>query len=593
MPREKGIRNIFAQIVLAAIPIVLLALAGRVVYINLKLANTQKLLERADHQQQAFIPLPAVRGKIYDRRGRILAGTKIVPSLFADPALNDDKILTADVVGQQLSISKELIIDKLNKDPSSHFVWLARGISADDADGFSKEICKKLGLGIFYEPKRIYTSGTLAGHVLGSVNIDGWGQEGVELYDNKTLAGQDGYEHYIRDAARRKIWLINSQCRSPVNGQNIILSIDSVVQQFTQKILGATCEQYRAESGVAVVMDPRTGEILALASWPEVDPGNFGNTPPDKRRNRVLTDPYEPGSIFKPFIASHALEDGVVKMEDTFFCENGAYTVGRRTLHDAHKMGTLTFPEVVILSSNIGMAKIGQRMGNARLNHAVRSFGFGRKTGIDLPGEDYGLVWPAARWTSFSTCSIPMGQEIAATSLQLVTAFAAIANHGTLLRPRLLLAAIDERGQVTKERTKPEVVNQAIKPEIAKIMVEQILRGVCAIGTGKKADIPGYQVFGKTGTAQIAKSSGKGKGHFEENAYVASFMGGAPASNPQVVVIVSIRRPDKKIGHYGGTVSAPAVKEILQSYFDYEQIPPVEAVDNMTKKAEEKGDFGF
>jgi len=373
--------------------------------------------------------------------------------------------------------------------------------------------------------------------------------------------------------------MIKSECQPPVNGQHSILSIDAVVQQFTQKILASTCEYYKSESGVAVVMEPKTGDILALASWPEVDPNKFGNTPADKRRNRALTDPYEPGSIFKPFIASHALQDGVVRMDESIFCENGAWTVGRRTLHDAHGYGSLTFQEIVQKSSNIGMAKLGSRMGNDRLYHAVRSFGFGTQTGIDLPGESNGIVIRLSRWTSFSTLSVPMGQEIACTSLQLVRAFGAIANEGKLVRPRLFRASLDERGKVTKERSEAEVVNQALSPEIAKIMLEQVLRGVCTVGTGKKAEIPGYQVFGKTGTAQIARSSGGGKGRYEEGAYVGSVLGGAPSSNPQVVAIVSIRRPVKSIGYYGGTVAAPAVHDILKAYFEYMHIPPVESTD--------------
>ncbi len=586
MPPEKGIRNIFAQVVLVVIVSAFLALAGRIVYIHRTMYKELKV--RADHQQQGFRPLLATRGTIYDRKGRILAGTKIVPSLFADPGMIEDKGSTADVVGNQLDIEPESIITKIDHDPSSRFVWLERGITMENAEALTKPaIRKKLpGLGILWEPKRIYTSGIIAGHILGAANIDGVGQEGVELYYNNLLGGQNGCEKYMRDAAQRKIWLIKGQCKSPVNGQHIILSIDSVVQQFTQKILTATCQYYKSESGAAIVMDPKSGDILAMACYPEVDPNNFGKTPVDKRRNRAITDPFEPGSIFKPFIASHALQDKVVRMDESIFCENGSFTVGKRTLHDAHGHGSLTFPEIVQKSSNIGMGKLGLRLGNERLYHAVRSFGFGKPTGIDLKGEDGGIVIPYKRWTSFSTLSVPMGQEIACTSLQLVRAFAAIANEGRLVRPRLFRAAIDEQCKITKEKTDAEVMGQAIEPEIAKIMTEQILRGTCVTGTGKKADIPGYQVFGKTGTAQIAKSTGRGKGHFEENAYVGSFLGGAPASNPQVVVVVNIRRPLKSMGYYGGTVAAPAVKDIMQAYFDYQHIQPVESVD-ATKSAGE------
>jgi len=579
MPPVIGIRNKFAQCVFVVILLIFFALAGRLYYINYK--HGKELMAKVNRQQQAFRPIPAVRGTIFDRRGRILAGTKIVSSLFADPAIIEDKTFLAETVSAILQEDSETLLNKLDRNPESRFVWLSRDLNEQALETFNQLGFRTTlrGLGIMTEPRRVYTSGTLAGHVLGFVDIDGKGQEGIERRYDDLLAGKNGFERYMQDAAKRKIWMIKSDCRSPVNGQHVILSIDSVIQQFTQKYLAAACQQYKSESGVAVVMDVKTGDILALASYPEVDPNKFGKTPPAHRRNRAIIDPYEPGSIFKPFIASHALQDGVTHLGDIINCEGGSWTVGRRTLHDAHGYGDLTFEQVVQKSSNIGMAKLGQRLGNDRLYFAVRSFGFGKRTGIDLTGEDNGIVIPFKRWTSFSTLSVPMGQEIACTSLQLVRAFGAIANQGKLVRPRLFRAAIDEQGNITKERSDAEVVNEAMKPEFAKIMVENVLRGVCTVGTGKKADIPGYQVFGKTGTAQIARSSGRGKGHYEAGAYVGSFLGGAPASDPQIVVIVSIRRPVKSLGYYGGTVAAPAVREIIKSYFEYMHIPPFETAD--------------
>lgn len=581
MSQKNSIRVVFIQGVFAFLLIAMLALAGRLTYIQLK--KGEQLGMRADMQQQGYERLVAVRGTIYDRRGRILAGTRIVPSVYGDTVMIYDNMATAGSVGAVIGQPPMPLFEKLEKGAAkrSRSVWLARGIDIQAADNLMA-IRKKdttglfLGINVQDEPKRTYTTGTVAGHVLGAVNIDGEGIEGIELYHNKLLRGKDGKQAFVRDAAGRKIWLIKDQCKSPINGEHIILSIDRVIQQFTQRILGQTCEYYKAESGNAIVMDPKTGDILAMAVWPEVDPNEFGNTPAEIRRNRAITDPFEPGSIFKPFIASHALQDGVTKLNDSIYCHNGAYTVGRRTLHDAHGLGTLTFQEVVSKSSNIGMAILGQRMGNAKLYEAVRAFGFGKKTGIDLRGEDPGIVQPFKRWTDYSTLSIPMGQEIACTSLQLVTAFAALSNDGQLLRPRVFRGAIDKNGQLIDEHSEPELMNQAVTPEIARTMVQEVMRLTVTAGTGKKADIPGYQVFGKTGTAQIAKSTGGGKGHYEDSAYVASFLGGAPSSDPQVVVTVNIRRPSKRIGHYGGTVSAPAVKEIINAYFDYMHIPPFE-----------------
>ena len=327
-------------------------------------------------------------------------------------------------------------------------------------------------------------------------------------------------------------------------------------------------------------MIPHTGEVLALACYPQVDPNKFAKVPPNVRRDRAITDPFEPGSVFKPFVASYALQTSVVKMNEKIFCHNGAYTIGRRILHDHHPYGELTFQEIVIHSSNIGMGIIGQRLGNSRLYRAVRAFGFGEKTGIDLPGEDVGIVRPLHKWNDYSTTSIPMGQEIAVTAIQLIHAFAGLANNGTLLKPKLIRAFVDENGQITAEDTEPQPQRQAVKPKIAKIMVTKVLRRVVTEGTGRRADLKGYQVFGKTGTAQIPRRNGRG---YEPNAYVASFLGGAPAENPQVVALVTVRHPDRKIGHFGGTVSAPAVKRILKEYFKYMNIEPFEPQDKEEK----------
>ncbi len=570
-----NIRNTFIQIIFVIIIMAMLALIAKLTYINTTLAP--KLKKLAKHQHQAYRPIPAIRGTIYDRRGRILAATKLVPSLFADPAIIEDKISAADILSALTNISPEKILSLLEKKPKSRFVWLARYINTDIAESIKKLPLR--GIGIIYEPKRIYPAGTLAGHLLGTVNIDGKGIEGIELKFDKILAGIPGYETYIRDATGKKIWLIKNKCKQPINGKHLILTIDAVIQQFTQDILADTCRHYHAHSGSAIVMIPYTGEILALACYPQVDPNEFSKFPPTHRRNRAITDPFEPGSIFKPFIAAFALQAGVVKWNEKIFCHNGAYTIGRRILHDHHPYGELTFQEIIIHSSNIGMGIIGQRLGNSKLYQAVRTFGFGQKTGIELPGEDKGIVRPLRKWNDYSTTSIPMGQEIAATAIQLIHAFSGLANSGLILKPKLIRAYIDERGQITNENVEPEIQKQAIRPDIAKLMIK-VLRQVVTEGTGKRAKLKGYQVFGKTGTAQIPRKNGRG---YEPNAYVASFLGGAPAENPQIVAFVTVRHPDRKIGHFGGTVSAPAVKKILQAYFKYMNIGPFE-----TEEKEEK-----
>jgi len=566
---RSNIRTIWPQFILAVIIAALFALIARIGYINV--VHGDELAARANRQHMAFRPLPARRGAIYDRRGRILAGSCQAKSLFADPAIIEDKVAAADLIATILNQEPEQFLSVLTRRPNARFVWLARDLDPEVARTFQR--LRVYGLGIISEPKRIYPAGSLAGHVLGAVSADNRGLEGLELFWNDTLTGESGREEFIRDAAGRKIWMLNSNYRPPKNGMSIIISIDAVIQQFTEQILDDTCHKFRAKAGCAILMDPNSGEILAWACWPKVDPNIFASQPPQVRRNRGITDPFEPGSVFKPFVAVAALKHQVVDWQEKIFCYNGAYTIGKRILHDHHGYGDLTFPQIVIRSSNIGMAILGQRLGNERLYEAVRAFNFGRPTGIDLPGESRGIVRPLRVWNDYSTTSIPMGQEIAVTAIQLLTAFAALANDGLMVQPRLLRAVVNESGAIIRDNTQPKVIGRAIESHLARTMVRKVLRRVVEEGTGKKAKIPGHMVFGKTGTAQVPKANGRG---YKPRAYVASFLGGAPAVAPKLVALVTVREPDPKIGYYGGTVSAPAVRKILENALKYLGIPPLE-----------------
>lgn len=567
---RKELRDWFIYLVFTGLILAFLALIGRLIYIEIRLAPF--LREYAYKQYRAFRPLVAIRGTIYDRRGRILAGTKLVPSLFADPFIVEDKLTLADVLSAILDEKPEEIYRILTSRPDSRFVWIKRGISHELAESIRRLPLR--GIGIIKEPVRFYPGGELAGHVLGAVDISGRGIEGIELYYDNILRGEDGLEVYIKDVAGRKLWLLEDKCRPAVNGKHIVLTIDAVIQQFTQQVLGEILERYSAEAAIGIVIDPKSGEILALSVVPEIDPNRFGSYPARLRRNRAVTDPYEPGSVFKPFIAAAALEAGKVGLTERIFCHNGEYRIGRRVLHDYHPYGYLDFAGIIIHSSNIGMAILGQRMGKEGLYNAVRRFGFGSKTGIDLPGEDEGIVRDPTKWNEYSITSIPMGQEIATTAIQLAVGFSALANGGLLLRPHLLRGGIDNDGKVFMRNESHKVVRgRAISERIARYMVKEILRRVVIEGTGKAADLKGYMVFGKTGTAQVARRDGRG---YEAGSYIATFVGGAPADDPKVVVLVSVIRPDPKKGHFGGTVAAPAVKEIIKKCFEYWNIGPIE-----------------
>lgn len=568
----------WSELVFGLIIVLLLALVGRLCYIHVR--QGKELQAKADVQHTAYKPIPALRGSIYDRRGRTLAGTLLSPTLYADPywvCAQNDPLTVASLVRELTGQNPREVLDLIRANQNKRFLPIKRDVTEECVQQFYKlDRRSRAGLEFQRDPKRTYPA-DMAGHVIGATNIDGEGLEGIELKYDKLLRGTDGQEAYIRDARRRNIWVVASEYKAPVNGKSIILTLDSVMQEYTEAALKEACEKYKAKKGCAIVMDPRTGDIWAWAVWPTIDPNNFGNEPVERRRNIGVTDPYEPGSIFKPFVASGALKYGIVSKTEQIFCHNGAYQMGSRTLHDAHGYGNLDFAGIVIHSSNIGMAILGGRMGNPRLYQSVRSFGFGQRTGVDLPGEDPGLLAPLKRWTSFSTGSIPMGQEIAATAIQLLNGFAALANDGVMNQPRLLRAVIDEQGRIIQDNTEPQrVVGECTPKAVAQYMVRDVLARVVSEGTGRKCLIPRYQAFGKTGTAQIARHGGGG---FRDRAYVGSFLGGLPAADPKVVAIVSIREPDPSIGHYGGTVAAPAVKTILEKTIKYLSIPAVEEED--------------
>ena len=467
------------------------------------------------------------------------------------------------------------VLAKLTEKRNAQFVWLARGL--DDGTANAVRALDLPGVSLMDEWRRNYPNGSLACHVVGFTGLDaegrfdGSGLEGIELYADKYLSAADGRRVLLTDAGRRPIWNAPGEYTPPADGNHVQLTLDVVIQGYLEKALASAVAQYKGESGVGVVVDPATGEVLALASCPCYDPNNFQEAAQDVRRNRALTDPFEPGSIFKPFTAVMALASGAVHMGQMFDGHGGVYNCrSGRTLHDAHGYGMLSFQDVVIKNSNIGMAQVGERLGNDVLFGILKSFGFGARTGIELKGEDAGLVNPLKDWTSYTTTSVPMGQEVAVTGLQMTMGFAAIANRGTLLRPRLIRAIYTPDGRMLQDNSAVKVVRQVVDPATAHEFVEQVLAKVPTEGTGKKGRLDGWSSFGKTGTAQVSRQGGHG---YEENAFTASYIAGAPVGRPRLVCLVSVRKPDRSIGHYGGTVAAPAVKEVLEESLTYLGVP--------------------
>ena len=546
----------------------LTALAGRLIFIHL--VSGEPLAKRASRQHYMRIPIRPIRGSLLDARLRILAGSVECPSVFADPGVMEDVSESAVQIAPVLGMARDEVYHKLAADPEARFVWLVRRAPPETAEAAKQ--ARVRGLGLVGEGRRRYPNGALAAHVIGFVGREEQGLEGLEKLYDRRLAGRDGEAYVLADRRRRPIWTEPDQFLPAEDGQHLILTIDSAIQALVEAALAEVCEEFKAKCGSAIVMDPQTGAILAMANVPTFDPGRYAEFSGEARRNRAVADAYPPGSTAKPFFASKALEAGVVRRGEVIYCEDGFWAAER--LHDAgHCYGDLTFEMILIKSSNIGMAKLGSRLGNRRLYDALAAFGFGRETGIWFPGEREGLVYPLARWTKYSTTRVPFGQEFAATPLQLVTAFTALANGGRMLRPKLLRGVLDSRGEVVQDLSAPEVLGQAVRPETARAIVQDILTQAIEVGTGKACRIPGYRVFGKTGTAQGVDPE---TGQVSHTRYISSFLAGVPADHPRVVVLVMVNEPDASLGFYGGKVAAPAAKKILEGTLQYLGIPPGE-----------------
>lgn len=540
---------------------------GRLAYIH---AQHGPQLDRiAQRQHRSVIPIPARRGSIADARGRILAGTRLRPGVFADPKVIEDKQqaarIVADVVGQPL----EEVLADVTGDENRRFVILSRDLTDEQAARIRDADIH--GVGLFDEPYRVYPMTTNAAALIGFVAPDGHGVSGLEHQYESWLRGQDGFKTVVRDAGRRAFWLSGAGYQPPRDGLNLVLTIDAVIQEHAERAIARAVEQYQAESAVAVVMRPGNGDILAIVNHPGFDPQNFRDYAPSRYRNRAVADAHEPGSIFKPYVAAAALCERVVRLDEMIDCHNGLWRDGARRLHDHVPHGLLSFTDVVVKSSNIGMAQIGKRLGNTRLHRYITAFGFGSRTGVDLEGETSGIVQPLHRWNDFSTTSLPMGHEIAATPLQLVRGFAALANGGRLVTPRVVRAIVDDAGRVIREFESDEPPPRILPESIAATVKDRMLTDVVLRGTGRNAALAEYQVFGKTGTAQVPLKDRPG---YEPRAYYSSFIAGAPAEAPQVVVLVSICKPNASIGYLGGRVAAPVVGEILGHTLAYLNVPP-------------------
>lgn len=538
-----------------------------------------EMAQRAQTGLRRVDPIPGCRGKIFARgasgEALLLAASRQVPSCFADPSLipPDQLDEVCRAVGEAIGMPPADVYARLAARPSAQFVWLKRGRLVDEPNRLTAEQAEAVrrlrvyGIGLRDEWERYYPNGGLAAHVVGFAGLDGDGLEGIELWAERYLRATDGRRVMSIDARRNPIANQPERYVPPVDGNHVELTIDPVIQRQLERTIAATRAKYRAESVVGVVMDPRTGEVVAMACEPTYDLNAFRRATRDERRNRAITDPYEPGSIFKPFTGVTALQTGAAHLGEPFNAYGGAYPVRRgRTIRDVSGHGIVTFEQAVYLSLNTVHAQLGQRLGKDRLFAAIRGFGFGQKTGIELRGEDAGLVNPLSRWTLDTIVSVPMGQEVGVTALQMVTGFCAIANEGRLMRPRVVRAIYAPDGEVLWDNSEPVLVRQASDPRVTRTFVDQVLAKVTTEGTAARTGrLSGWTSFGKTGTAQIPP--------YRAGQYTASYIAAAPVHEPRLVCLISVRRPDRSIAYYGGTVAGPAVKEVLEASLAYLGVP--------------------
>jgi len=491
-------------------------------------------------------------------------------SLYADPRKVEHKAAAAWRLAPALDMKPDDVLARLML--GRRFAWIKRKLS-DDEYARAREMNFK-GIGFRREYERVYPQGLLLGHVLGFCGIDDNGLAGLELGLEERLTGKPGYQVTKRDGVGRRIADSKLKKQPAVNGLDVTLTIDRNIQRIVEEELADACKEWQPQSGVAIAMDPATGEILALANWPLFDPGTLSELSAEELRrlshNRAALDVYEPGSTFKSFTMCAALEEGAVAPETVFDCENGRAVLNGRPLRDSHGHGMLTAADVLAFSSNIGIGKIALTVGKQKLYEYVKAFGFGRAAGLPIKCEPAGLLTPPARWSGYTITSISMGQEIATTPVQLATGYSAIAAGGKLMRPRLVRSIVDPYTCKVVKKFKPEPVRQAVSPQTARKVTEMLVKAVeDPSGTGRRAHIEGYTIAGKTGTAQKPLPEGGG---YSSTDYVASFVAFAPAYTPRVCVLVKIDTPRGR-SHYGGTVAAPAVREIILRTLAYMDVP--------------------
>jgi cell division protein FtsI (penicillin-binding protein 3) len=537
------------------------ALISRLAFLQIIQHDT--LVAKSEKQYLSTVKTHFGRGVIYDRNLNELARNVEVESVYVNPSEVQDRKSVARTLATTLGLNRGQVYKKISA--KKHFVWIKRKCSLAEVAKLKK--AGLAGVRFVAEQKRFYPKRELAASVLGFVGMDNQGLAGIEHAYQSKLKGVTVRQVTERDARGRSIQSHEDLQSSNPSGYDISLTLDEVIQFTTEYHLKKQVERFKADSGMAVVMNPHTGEIYAMANVPQFNPNRYGAFPSKSWKNNIIASSYEPGSIFKPIVAAAALDKGLARPQDIFFCENGMMKIGKVNIGEAsdHKFGWLSMRDIIAKSSNIGAIKIAQQVGKNSFYDYIRKFGFGQKSGLPLPGESAGQLKSPKNWTELSLASISFGHEIAVTPIQMISAMAAIANGGNLMEPHVKHALIKD-GQVV-EQFEPKKIRRVISEKTSRQLAE-VLKSVVKTGTGKKAGLDGYDVAGKTGTAQKYNTETRS---YSKTEFVSSFIGFAPADSPRLVILVMIDNP--KGSHWGSVVAAPVFRKIAKKALRYLNVP--------------------
>ena len=523
----------------------------------LQLVCYSEYLAKAQHQQQRIFEISPKRGAIYDRKGRELAVSIPMDSVFADPAEITDAGMVAQLLSRVLGVPSEDLETKIQEARTP--VRLARKLSPENVQRIDAMNLR----GVFFqkENRRVYPQGELAAHVLGHVDVDEKGMGGVEYSLDKLIRGRPGKMMVMADGRRR--WYDRRETAADP-GASVTLTIDETIQYIAEKELARAIEQTHAKAGSVVVQDPNTGELLAVANWPTFDPNDAGTYSDEDRMDRAVSAAYEPGSIFKVITVTGAIENGVANPNELVDCQMGKILVAGRLIHDWHPFGMLTVRQILANSSDVGAIKLALAVGAPRFYDVMRSFGIGQPTGIDLPGENRGLLRPVEDWSASSIGSLAMGQEVSVTPIQIISAISAVANGGTLYRPRIVREIHSDKPVPNRAGMGPRQVTDAKTAAEVREMMEDVM----IEGTGKHSQLDGYTSAGKSGTAQKIDPA---TGRYSATQYNASFIGFAPVNDPAISILVTL---DSPVGaHHGGEVSGPVFKRVAEQTLAYLGVP--------------------